>query len=176
MNPSLQCHTSSDSLSNRQQQKNIKLIWCNDNSNSNTNENECGGCRKILNVNSTDNIIGIPTKMEYNPESSQTTYYLKDYFCSFRCCFTILRRYKSYHRIYRSPNLIDCEYMLQLLYKQLYPDGLPLKERPDWRLLNTNNGGPLNEQEFFSDSHLYVDTKSLIISPVKIQYMKLSIN
>jgi hypothetical protein len=146
--------------------KDVKLVWVNSN-----DDNICKGCQKHIQTDP----IGIPIKMEYNNTSKQTTYHLKDHFCSFRCCLTMLRQYVSSHQMYRDFDLVDTEYMLRLLYKSLHPNDQPLKERPDWRLLNVNNNGPINEQEFFSDSQLYIDTRSIVFIPMKRQPIKISI-
>lgn len=131
---------------------NIKLQWINDN-----NKNECQWCSKSLHDVKT--IIGIPVRMEYDNKSSHMIFYLKGYFCKFECCLSQLRRYESSNTICRNLEFVDCEYLLHLLYKKLYPNSPILHESPDWRLICN---GPLTEQEYSSRTYQYTDIKSLV--------------
>lgn len=132
----------------------------------------CGYCRKPIEGNHLP--IGIPVKMVCTPPN-QVTFYVEDCFHSFECCFTQLKKHTSYTRDFIDPHYTNSIHLLYVMLHIMHPHHEKLKELSDWRLLNIN-GGPLTDEEFFSENHHYIDTKNLVLIPVKRQFTKITIN
>ena len=132
---------------------------------------KCLYCRrKIL-----KNPIGLPISMEINNED--ISFSVVDNFCDFGCVFSYLKRKIGDSRMYRGPLYENAEQILYALYYRVYPDkkGENIKDKPDWDLLR-ENGGPLTNEEFDSDSYSYIPVPMVNILPVKKQYIKINNN
>ena len=116
--------------------------------------------------------IGLPISMSKSDQ--EVIFNVIDSFCDFGCAFSYLKRRNSESRLYRGPLYMNAEQLLYCLYYRVYPErvGKSIKEKPDWDLLR-ENGGPLNDDEFDSDSAIYIDTFLIITLPAKRQYMKI---
>lgn len=144
-------------------------IWFKNGQIGNPPHTKCGWCRN----NVDDFPIGIPIELTYNNENDELICHMEDTFCSFECAITLLRRYNGYNRKFRDPHYKDSEQILHILFEKMYPNSSTIHERPDWRLLDIN-GGYLTEKEYYGNTHKYVDTKNLILLPVKRKFIKLS--
>lgn len=119
------------------------------------------------------NSVGLPIAIE--KKDGVIIYYIIDSFCDFGCAFSFLKRKNSESRLFRNSLYMNAEQMLYCFYYGVYPDkvGEKIKEKPDWDLLR-ENGGPLTNEEFDSDSTEYVHVPSIIMLPAKKQYIKLN--
>ena len=150
------------------------IVTTNQKSFENTNKiNHCIWCRRLINTKP----IGIPVSMEYNKKSKETLFYIEDTYCNFSCALAGLKRLRSCHRIYKDPLYMDADQMLHLMYHTAYPSQKCKRiiEAKDWRLLDIN-GGPLSNSEYENDNMEYSQITNLVLSPIKRQYIKLSIN
>ena len=118
--------------------------------------------------------IGLPISMEI--KNDKVTFNVIDAFCDFGCAFSYLKRKKMESRLYRGPIYTNAEQLLYALYYRVYPDriGKNIKDKPDWELLR-ENGGPLTNEEFDSETADYVSIPSVTISSSKKQYIKLNV-
>ena len=117
--------------------------------------------------------IGLPISMDI--QNDKVTFTVIDAFCDFGCAFSYLKRKKNESRLYRGPIYANAEQILYFLYYRVYPDkvGENIKDKPDWELLR-ENGGPLTNEEFDSESSEYFSIPSVNVSCAKKQYIKLN--
>ena len=124
--------------------------------------------------------IGIPLKMEtYQSKNSsgklEYIFHMIDIYCSFPCALSALRKQLQLQPNYRDSNYLNSEYYLKFLYSQLYPNGPPLQECPDIRLLK-RFGGPLDDY----NSHIWekmatctLNGDNIHLLNIKFQYIRL---
>lgn len=132
----------------------------------------CRWCRRKIEGES----IGIPISMEINKLTNVAVFNVEDSHDSFGCALATLKRTYACNKMYKDPLYIDAEQLLYCMYYRMYPEreGTQIKEANDWRLLICN-GGPLSDSEYDSDKYEYLRTSSVVIVPLKRQYIKLSI-
>jgi len=118
--------------------------------------------------------IGLPISMEIDKDN--VSFSVIDSFCDFGCAFSYLKRKKTESRLYRGPIYANAEQLLYALYYRVYPDkfGENIKDKPDWEMLR-ENGGPLTNEEFDSESSEYFSIPSITINSAKKQYIKLNV-
>ena len=123
----------------------------------------CMWCRQ----SSVCHYVGIPIKMEWDPKTKRSIFYVEHNYCSFDCCFAHLK-INSLRLMYQDCIYMDSESMLRILFHLINP-GKELKAAPDWTLLQ-NNGGPLSVEQFNSDKVVYQHLPNIIIIPGKSEY------
>lgn len=112
--------------------------------------------------------VGIPIQIEYLERENKTIYHTIGSYCTYECCFSTLKLNTRCPFTYRNHRYMDSESILRSMYERVYP-GEHLKEQNDWMLAQWN-GGPLNEDDFFSKSHVYCRDLSLVLLPAKYEY------
>lgn len=143
-----------DNNMNKGKQKKVKLI-----------------CRSCRNDEFKHPPIGRPLMIESNPfNPCIVTITTEGTFCRLECVLEFVQRYNSGGPKLRSINMVDSETIVHVMNDLLYP-GTKLKRSMDFWLWD-KNGGPLSEEEFFSDSHYYYELPQIIIKHAKVEYMK----
>lgn len=112
--------------------------------------------------------IGMPVKIEYLEEDNLTTFHTIGSYCTYECCFSDLKSKTRCPFTYRDHRCMSSESMLRLMFERSYP-GEELRDQNDWVLAQWNNG-PLNENDFFSKSHVYKREPDIILLPAKYEY------
>jgi hypothetical protein len=115
--------------------------------------------------------IGIPVRMDeqtiYEPTGLKkiSVYYMDGCTRTFENSLSLIKRYQGQSIRYRDPVYADSETLLRQLHRQLYPNAPPLREALDPRL---------NPERVMTDPGVYTyrRTSSLVLAPVKIQYLK----
>ena len=132
----------------------------------------CRWCRREIKSKP----IGIPISMEVDSQTDTVVFNIEDTIDTFGCALAVLKRVYSCHHMYKDPLYMDAEQILHCMYHKMYPDkiGSRIKEANDWRLLKIN-GGPLDDDEFDTSQHEYVQVPNVVLVPVKRQYIKLDI-
>jgi len=132
----------------------------------------CRWCRREIKTTP----LGIPISMELNSNTNNVRFNVEDTYDTFGCAFASLKRIYTCHYMYKDPLYMDAEQLLHCMFYRMYPDkrGIRINEANDWRLLESN-GGPLSDSEYDSDKYVYVTTPSIILAPVKRQYVKLRV-
>jgi hypothetical protein len=92
--------------------------------------------------------------------------------CGFRCALAQLN-----DEMYTPRKIITPEsgVLLNTAYSMSVEAPAPkLVPAPDWRLRKAN-GGSIDDSDFFSETHTYVNSSSVVFCPVKIIYEKIAI-
>lgn len=113
--------------------------------------------------------VGVPTKTEYLPDKNVTIFHVSEIFCTYECSYAFLKSRISCPFNYRDYRFVSSESMLLTMFEKTHP-GKILKESPDWVLAQWN-GGPLNEGDFFAESHSYLKSNNIVMLPVKLEYL-----
>ena len=113
--------------------------------------------------------------MTTSKEQEEVSFFVIDAFCDFGCAFSNLKRRTGESRMYRAPLYTNAEQLLYCMYYRMYPDrvGESIHEKPDWDLLR-ENGGPLTDEEFDSETSEYISVSSVVTLPIKKQYIKIN--
>lgn len=132
----------------------------------------CKWCRKEI----TGQGIGIPISIDVNEQTGDIVVHCIDKCDTFECALALLKRIYGCNYVYKDPLYKDSDTLLHYVYHLMHPDKINerIKEAKDWSLLDIN-GGPLTSEEWESSKYEYVSVQGLVLSPVKRQYMKLSV-
>lgn len=115
--------------------------------------------------------LGTIVKIEIKEENQQTSYviYTVGHFCRTGCNYAELTSRTSY---WNMGDLVQMEEKnLRFLFNELYP-GKELVASPHWEL-HERNGGPLNDEEYYSNQYYYHPTTHIIKFPAKKEYLAL---
>lgn len=120
--------------------------------------------------------IGVPIYMEINERTKETVFGIEDTHDTFGCALATIKRYYSCKAQYKDPLYMDAQQLLHCMYYKMHPDklGERIVEAKDWRLLHSNNG-PLSDEEYDNERYEYLNVANVVLTPVKRQYIKLSI-
>ena len=121
--------------------------------------------------------LGIPISMEIDKYQNRTIFAVENTFDTFGCALAMVKKIYGCNRMYKDPLYMDTEQLLHCMYYAMYPDKVDkrIEEAKDWRLLHCN-GGPLSDNEYDSQKYQYIPMPSVVLSPIKRQYVKLSLN
>ena len=154
--------------------KNQIQIYCTDNchyfntfSQGVTGETKCYWCRKTFNGQP----VGYPIRMDIETGGEDSPdYYIfhsTTAMCTFQCALAGLHQDLKLGKA-KPESLV----YLKFAYEKIYPKAGPLCPAPDWELLKSN-GGSLDDNEYYLNTHRYIKTSSVVFSPVKTIYEKL---
>ncbi len=133
--------------------------------------NKCIWCRRSLENIPTDP-VGIPVQMDRDTVTGRLVFHEdQPYHCRPECMLANLRRRQA-NRIYRETMYIDAESLANLRHQKITGTTECIKEAKDW-LLYHENGGPLDDEEYFKNSTYYHRSSNIICIPAKVEYFVL---
>ena len=113
-------------------------------------------------------IVGLPIRMEYQPNKHLFIFSVTMSFCSFGCAYALVQKEMSAPCNIRDSTYTDAETLLLRMFGVLHP-GKKLVAAPDWKLLQLN-GGPLRDEDFDSNHYHFRITSNIIMLPIKQLY------
>lgn len=125
----------------------------------------CDNCR----CQHTDEGVGVPLRLAKG-NNGEVICITDGNNCTYECALSQIRRNYPNAIRYRDPQYIDSEQILKYLFRSTHPNGGPLREAKDTRLLKPN--GPMDRQTWLSDTHTYQRTPNVVIIPSKAQYLQ----
>jgi hypothetical protein len=152
---------STDPLSKRftMVDRNNNTYTCVTTNNFDGKERICSWCRGMF----THSWIGIPYRVEYYDE--ETIFYTDGCHCCFECASAELSktskiRFNRYNGLY-----VTADILLETMFERIYP-GKKLIQSPNFSL-HERNGGSLNDEEFYTNKSIYVETSGIVVIPTK---------
>lgn len=127
----------------------------------------CRYCRRRF----TGPHVGIPLRIDsHHSKPANYTIVTEGVFCRFECCYKIIKQNRGSSPSQRRECMMDSESLVLLVFALLYPDRTLVESADFW--LREENGGPLTDEEFYSDSHNYVELPSILVRPAKAEYLR----
>jgi hypothetical protein len=139
--------------------RNNNTYTCVTTNNFNGKQRICGWCRDMF----SHSWIGIPYRVEYTEDV--TIFYVDGCHCCFECAYAELSpnskiRFNRYNGLY-----VTADILLETLFEKVFP-GKTLVQSPHFSL-HERNGGALNDDEYYSNKSMFIDTSGVVIIPTK---------